>query len=228
VGVDGGALGDAGLDGGKRKRVVHEVGEPPPRVPLRVAGERVQLNVRDPERLQVLAPAADERPGDAAAAGRRHDVEPMGGAKHVRLTEGPLGDLAAQEAHELARLLVDGDVQLTGNGADLAEEFGVAGELHAEPGTVVVLVGDDRVRVSDEPYDHRVAGIVSGAGSYRPAIVLHREPGADRCALALTGKVWCKVDADAAPVDVGDLLTTSNTPGHAMRARYGPGRDRSA
>ena len=34
----------------------------------------------------------------------------------------------------------------------------------------------------------------------------------------MIGKVFCKVDADAAPVDIGDLLTTSNTPGHAMKA----------
>jgi hypothetical protein len=113
-------------------------------------------------------------------------------------------------------LRVAGDVQLTG--ADLAEQFGVVGKLAAEPGSVVVLAGDDRVRVSDEAYDHRVAGIVSGAGSYRPAIVLDRQPGGARCPLALTGKVWCKVDADGGPVDVGDMLTTSPTPGHAMRA----------
>ena len=118
--------------------------------------------------------------------------------------------------HVTQDLRVDGDVQLTG--ADLAEQFGVVGQLAAEPGSVVVLVGDDRVRVSDESYDHRVAGIVSGAGSYRPGIVLDRQPGANRCALALSGKVWCKVDADCAPVEVGDMLTTSPTPGHAMRA----------
>ena len=88
----------------------------------------------------------------------------------------------------------------------------------AEPGSVVVLVGDDRVRVSDEPYDHRVAGIVSGAGNYRPGIVLDQHSDANRCALALSGKVWCKVDAEFSPVEVGDMLTSSPTPGHAMRA----------
>jgi hypothetical protein len=31
------------------------------------------------------------------------------------------------------------------------------------------------------------------------------------------GKVYCKVDADAGPIAVGDLLTSSNTVGHAMR-----------
>jgi hypothetical protein len=118
--------------------------------------------------------------------------------------------------HVSKDLRVDGDVQLSG--ADLAEQFGVVGRLDAEPGSVVVLAGDDRVRVSDEPYDHRVAGVVSGAGSYRPGIVLDRQLDANRCALALSGKVWCMVDADCAPVEVGDMLTSSPTPGHAMRA----------
>jgi hypothetical protein len=113
-------------------------------------------------------------------------------------------------------LVVGGDVQLAG--ADLAEQFGVVGPASPDPGSVVVLAGGDHVAVSREPYDHRVAGIVSGAGDYRPGIVLDRKPDAGRCPLALSGKVWCKVDADAAPVEVGDMLTTSATPGHAMKA----------
>ena len=113
-------------------------------------------------------------------------------------------------------ITVHGDVQLTG--ADLAEQFGVVGDLAAEPGCVVVLAGEDHVRVSDEPYDRRVAGVVSGAGDCRPGVVLGGQPRADRRPLALTGKAWCKVDADCGAVDIGDMLTTSPTPGHAMLA----------
>jgi hypothetical protein len=36
--------------------------------------------------------------------------------------------------------------------------------------------------------------------------------------VALLGKVYCKVDAGYGSIDVGDLLTTSSTPGHAMKA----------
>jgi hypothetical protein len=36
--------------------------------------------------------------------------------------------------------------------------------------------------------------------------------------IALVGKVYCKVDAERSPIAVGDLLTTSDTPGHAMKA----------
>src|SRR5208283_1134844 len=82
---------------------------------------------------------------------------------------GLAGDFGGN-VHITRDLLVDGDVKLTGG--DLAEQFGVVGPLAAEPGSVVVLAGDDQVRVSDQPYDRRVAGIVSGAGNYRPGIVL--------------------------------------------------------
>ena len=35
--------------------------------------------------------------------------------------------------------------------------------------------------------------------------------------MALMGKVFCKVDAQFGAVEVGDLLTTSPTAGHAMK-----------
>lgn len=81
------------------------------------------------------------------------------------------------------------------------------------------MVVDDRgiVRPSANAFDRRVVGVVSGAGSYRPGIVLdHQEDGDGRLPIALVGKVFCLVDADLGAVGVGDLLTTSATPGHAM------------
>ena len=145
------------------------------------------------------------------------DAKTQSGPAAVRAVHagGGFAGVFGGHVHVTKDLKVDGDVQLTG--ADLAEQFGVIGPV-AEPGSVVVLVGNDQVCVSDKPYDHRVGGIVSGAGNYRPGIVLDRQPDANRCALALSGKVWCKVDADLSPVEVGDMLTTSSTPGHAMRA----------
>lgn len=114
-------------------------------------------------------------------------------------------------------LFVDGDITLA-NVADFAEDFGVEDADRAEPGTVVVLVADDLLRISDKPYDTRVAGVVSGAGRFRPGIVLDRRSDrSGRLPIALLGKVFCKVDADLGRIDVGDMLTTSSTAGHAMR-----------
>jgi hypothetical protein len=144
------------------------------------------------------------------------------------IVEGNLGILGASTGPGLSvtgdlsvtgNVSVSGDVMLTGSGSDCAEYFDSAEARCIEPGTVVVLDREDAVRESNSAYDKRVAGVVSGAGSYRPAIVMDgRGDRQDRPLIALTGKVYCKVDADQAPVAVGDLLTTSPTSGYAMKA----------
>ncbi|MGN9811263.1 hypothetical protein ACTMSW_18115 [Micromonospora sp. BQ11] len=113
---------------------------------------------------------------------------------------------------------VNGDISLAN--ADLAEEFDVAdAHLHAAiPGAVLVIGETGALELSGKPYDTAVAGVVSGAGSFAPAMVLDRRPDSDRRRpLALAGKVFCLVDATHGPVRPGDLLTTSPTRGHAMR-----------
>lgn len=114
-------------------------------------------------------------------------------------------------------LVVTGDVKLPG--ADCAENFDLAVGAHALPGMVMVIGDDGSVHPSRASYDRRVAGVVSGAGHYRPGLVLHSRTDGSACTpLALVGKVFCLVDADAGAVGVGDLLTSSHTPGHAMKA----------
>jgi hypothetical protein len=121
------------------------------------------------------------------------------------------------DVHTKGNHIVDGDIQLSG--ADYAEDFDIVYPEGAEPGTVMVLDNSGGVRVSDEAYDRRVAGVVSGAGGYRPAVILDRQDaGRNRRPLALMGKVYCRVDASDNPIAIGDLLTTSSTPGHAMKA----------
>lgn len=117
---------------------------------------------------------------------------------------------------------VTGDIRLTN--ADCAEEFQIVPGSGAEPGSVMALDADGRLRPCAGAYDKRVAGVISGAGHYRPGIVLDRQQdGSDRLPVALLGKVFCKVDADLGRIEIGDLLTTSATPGHAMKATD-PGR----
>jgi hypothetical protein len=108
-----------------------------------------------------------------------------------------------------------GDIRLMG--ADCAEDFDTV-DTEAEPGSVLTIGDGGRLTPCVEAYDRKVAGVVSGAGALRPGIVLDSRPGARRRArIALTGKVFCRVDANDGSVGVGDLLTTSSTPGHAMR-----------
>src|SRR5207248_10426650 len=103
--------------------------------------------------------------------------------------------------------------------ADCAEEFDIATAATVEPGTVMVLGEEGALRESHKAYDKRVVGVVSGAGSYRPGIVLDRQQArTGRKPISLLGKVFCKVDAAHAAIEIGDLLTTSPLPGHAMKA----------
>jgi hypothetical protein len=120
--------------------------------------------------------------------------------------------------------MFEGDVEVTGDirltsGNDCAEEFDAPGAAAIDPGTVMVINEDGMLQPSHHAYDKKVAGVVSGAGDCRPGIVLgKREALSDRLPIALLGKVYCKVDARFSPIEVGDLLTTSPTPGHAMKA----------
>ena len=112
---------------------------------------------------------------------------------------------------------VTGDVQLVGG--DCAEQFDVIDASACEPGTVVVIDDAGTLIPSYQEYDRRVAGVVSGAGDLRPGLVLgHHAAAPGRLPVALIGKVFCKVDAGVAPIEIGDLLTTSSRTGHAMKA----------
>ena len=119
-----------------------------------------------------------------------------------------------------------GNVVVTGHiefaGADCVEEFALHPSVPSdmcEPGTVMVLAADGGVSASAKAYDRRVAGVIAGAGNYRPGIVLGRDSASEsKIHLALMGKVFCKVDADSGAIEVGDILTTSTVPGHAMKA----------
>ena len=118
----------------------------------------------------------------------------------------------------LGNVVVTGDIVLT-NAADCAEDFDVTEMAIDEPGTVMVLGPDGRLEACVRAYDKRVVGVVSGADGFRTGIVLDKRsdvPG--RRPIALMGKVFCKVDADHGKIEIGDLLTTSSTEGHAMRA----------
>ncbi len=99
--------------------------------------------------------------------------------------------------------------------SDVAEYFAVAED--PEPGTVMVIGVDSKLQSSGKAYDTTVAGIVSTA----PGVSLgtNETGNIGEKLIAVAGRVPCKVDASYASVKPGDLLTTSDTPGHAMKAQ---------
>ena len=111
-------------------------------------------------------------------------------------------------------------LEITG-GADLSENFDISGDTQVEPGMVVCIDPDATGKLvqSREPYERTVAGIVSGAGGVRTGMLMgQRGSEADgEHPVALTGRVWTWCDASQGAIAPGDLLTTSDTAGHAMR-----------
>lgn len=105
-------------------------------------------------------------------------------------------------------------------GADLAERFPVSDNLVAPPGTVLEIDPDNpgSLRIASGAYSTLVAGVVSGANGLPAGTIMGNLPGHEEAPpVALSGRVWVRCDASAGAIRPGDLLTTSPTPGHAMR-----------
>lgn len=110
-------------------------------------------------------------------------------------------------------------------GADLVEGFDARGDAEsgAKPDAGTVLVIDEKneggLCASTSEYDRRVAGVVSGANGVEHGIKLGQSGALDgETPVAMTGRVYVKCSTENGPIRPGDLLTTSTTSGHAMRA----------
>lgn len=141
----------------------------------------------------------------------------------------PLHYAVWQNQQEIASaLLTQGaDAQaVDNNGVSVLGAAGYTGgadvSAEAEPGMVVCIDPGKKggLTVCTTAYDRKAVGIISGAGGIEPGMQLGT--GSDTFSgehpVALTGRVYCYADATFAPIEAGDLLTTSNTPGHAMKA----------
>ncbi|MFB6208719.1 MAG: hypothetical protein ABEJ56_01120 [Candidatus Nanohaloarchaea archaeon] len=110
-------------------------------------------------------------------------------------------------------IYVEDNIEVGGNvvgaGADVAEK--IRNESRLEPGTVVEISGNMSVDRTDERHDTEVAGVVSS----NPAMVMAKER--DGVPVAMTGTARVKVSMENGEISPGDMLTTSSTPGKAMK-----------
>jgi hypothetical protein len=141
----------------------------------------------------------------------------------VPITLNIIGSVSATGSGNFSSLNVIQDIHAHDvilSGGDCAEHFDLADNEFSEAGAVMVMDEGGRLRQCREAYDRRVAGVVSGAGGYQPGIILDRQASSvgNRMPIALAGKVFCRIDASFSAIEAGDLLTTSPTPGHAMKA----------
>jgi hypothetical protein len=106
-------------------------------------------------------------------------------------------------------------------GADLAEPFQISTANEEIPqGSVVVIdaAHPGQLKMSSQPYDTCVAGVLSGANGINPGIQMQQQGElAGGKNVALSGRVYVLADASNGPINPGDLLTSSATPGHAMK-----------
>lgn len=130
------------------------------------------------------------------------------------------GAVLALDSTGAAGYAMHGSLGFLSFGGDVAEVFPSAEDV-VPKGSVMCL--DPRqpgsLRVAAQPYDRRVAGVVSGARDYRSGLTLRGlAPVRRGVSVTLSGSVYCLASAVNGAVRVGDLLTTSAVPGHAMRA----------
>lgn len=92
--------------------------------------------------------------------------------------------------------------------ADVAEKY--AADQPYSPGTVLEIGGSNEVTQTTQSVSSRIAGVVSTA----PALIMNAtQETANTAIVALLGRVPCQV---VGTVNRGDLLCSSDVPGHAM------------
>jgi hypothetical protein len=91
--------------------------------------------------------------------------------------------------------------------ADLAEYH--ESDKKYDPGTVVIFGGEKEITISEKMLDTRVAGAISTD----PAYIMNAGKSGIQLCLALQGRTPVKV---VGQVKKGDILVTSNVPGHAI------------
>jgi hypothetical protein len=146
--------------------------------------------------------------GGTSFVGHFFSYEPM---SPIPFRVGAAGNVFAGESFYAA--------EFQSGSADVAEWVAVSESV--EPGDVLELdpCKPGTYRLSAGPCSSLVAGVVST----QPGVVLGERPASGECALlALTGIVPVKVTDEGGPIQPGNLLVSSSTPGHAMRWA-GPG-----
>jgi len=111
---------------------------------------------------------------------------------------------------------IQGTWTLTGSGSQLQATYSDLAEWYTsdeeyEPGTVLVFGGVAETTTTAQINDTRCAGVVTTD----PAYTMNHDLVGTKVCIALVGRVPCKV---VGRVKKGDMLTTSATPGYAVRA----------
>ena len=116
------------------------------------------------------------------------------------------------------RVITD-EIEITG-GSDLAEYFESTDEA-IRPGQVVIIDVENpgMVKISDNAFDKKVLGIVSGANGISPGMFMGQTStiAHGELPIAIAGRVYVEVDESNGEIEPGDFLTTAPVAGKAMK-----------
>lgn len=100
-----------------------------------------------------------------------------------------------------------------GGGADLAEYYSSPDQLDLAEVVSIDPAKSASVKRSDKPYQKDILGVVAT----QPGIILGENTG-QSYPIALVGRVPVRVTLENGQIKTGDFLTSSSTPGHAIKA----------
>jgi len=160
--------------------------------------------------------------GNSGGAGAFRIYDVTGNATRLFIAAGT-GNVGIGITAPTTKLHVVGDGKFTGSltvDGNIAAKYQDVAEWvpaseHISAGTVVVLdsTRSNHVISSSQAYDTRVAGVISAQSG-----ITLGERGDSKVLVATTGRVRVKVDASRAPINIGDLLVTSDVSGLAMKS----------
>ncbi len=165
----------------------------------------------------------------------------VNGAENVRITSEIngsggailLGDMVNGDTNSIrlttnfggtgdARVITD-ELQING-GADLAEMFDITNnEDQIIPGMLVSIDPKNagKLKITHQAFDQKIAGIIAGANGIKPGILMGQdgtEAFGDQL-VTLNGRTYVRANNSGGTIKIGDLLTSSNVQGEAMRVK---------
>jgi hypothetical protein len=144
-------------------------------------------------------------------------VQTDSGSGNIIEVRSGFGDIDFRVARN-GNVYADGTFQP--GGADYAELLpGVAGLV---PGEVLVIGSDGLLNRSNQPYQTSVVGVYSTQPGFLAGAGDENADLSGQIPLAVMGVVPVKVTAENRSIQLGDLLSSSSTPGHAMPAGVDP------
>jgi hypothetical protein len=141
---------------------------------------------------------------------------------------GPVGGVyygSGKKGDEDFAVLNSGEVRSKVGFAAPANDFAVTMPVEGdkasyEPGDVLVVSasGSGAAERASVAYSPAVVGVYAAAPAFVGGRTVTGDGQSGGVPIAILGVVSCKVSAENGPIRPGDLLVTSSTPGHAMRA----------